>query len=784
VKGPGVVSGAAASTWCTPSLRRWLIAALCGLAFLRAAAGEEAKAPDLDVLYIRRLPAHPPGPWIYPASGPQYRGDPATGRPFTPEELRTTRKQWPAQGEKVEFTAVIANKSPVACGAFDYVWTLDGEKRSSGSVKELGPWARVELKLPWTWDPARHAVGFQADPEGRVAELCEVNNALSDATDALSLQMRITPELYKAFDSKPNKLGSRSFDDWVQRHVKIMNGVFAGCTYPGLTPEGIRERARIQETVLMSKEEMAKPPQAFGCDGGWNFYDDNFPSWFDFHMQDDFVTRIDTGLIHELTHQLGIIDTYCIVVGGHWNHVRDAEGQPVFIAYHTRQPGMMGGGGPLVDFEGNAQEALTFSPRPDGSVEVGVGKRFAAYSPATAGALHRLAGLRRGHFGLYLHELPKVSTLRILDNAGKPAAGISVRVFQQSPLPGPQSIPETPTMAGSTSAEGILTLGSAPFGNINTIGLNGTLFFVIQGRGHTEYRFLDIAYFNLAVWTGHADYWLATFRTSVPPEGAPPAPQNLRWGLLKSHTPPLLRWDPVPGAAAYNVYRQRTYGKQDGPTGLSVTFDSPYVKVATVGAEQTAAEVKPIPGYAGANEQPHFTVTAVDAEGRESAHALTAGVVQWGPYACPNVVVERDDPQVVKVTLGPGLGAIQVRNSFVVERGTRLEMKFKTVSDRSSAIRLTVAGLGEVQVPLTGDPAPGIPVLAQPRPAADDQWHDVAVDLRAPLDRLAQAKKTTPAQHRTTWNDDWLVTACSFGNWGDDSKEPQVYCFQGLRVAR
>ena len=749
-----------------------------------ANAAEAPKSPDLDVLYIKRLPAYRPGPWVYPLSGPQFLGDPVTGQPFTAEELRTTHKQRPNPGEKVEFTAVLANKSPVASGPFSYSWTLDGKPAGSGTIQGLAPWARTEVKLSWTWAAGRHTVGMRLDAKGEVKELCEVNNELTDVTDALSLQMRITPELYKAFDAQPNKLGSRSFDDWIQRHVKIMNSLFPKCTFPRLAPKGIVERIRIQEIVPMSKKQMAKYPQQFGCDGGWNFYDDNFPSWFRYHIQDDFAKRIDTGLIHELTHQIGIIDMYCMVVGAHWNHVRDADGDPVFIGYSVRQPGMMGGGGPRVDPEGNAQETPTFTPRADGSVEVGMGKTYAGYSPETVGALNRLAGLRRGHFGLYLFDLPKASALQILDNTGKPAAGVSIRIYQQSPYPGPQSIPQTPTLAGGTNAKGILPLGSVPFGNINVIGLNSVLFLVIRGRGHTEYRFLDLSCFNLAAWSGHGDYWLAKLKTSIPPKGAPKAPQALRWGLLKRGAKPLLRWEASPAAVSYNIYRQRTYGKDDRPVGLSVSFDSPYVKVATVPAKKTSAEVKSIPGYAGASLNPHFTVTAVDAEGRESAHARNKQLTHWGPYPVPNVLVEREDAGIVKVTLGPGEGAIQARHAFVVERGGRLQMKLKTMSRGPSSFLLTVAGLGKVHVPITGDPPAGKVSVGKAAAAADGKWHEVSIDLRAALDELARKKKTTPAHHRTTWNDAWLVTDCAFGNWGAKGTMAEVYHVQDLRITK
>jgi hypothetical protein len=738
-----------------------------------AAVAEPLTRPDLDVTFIERVPRYVPGPWVYPATGPQFLG--AGEKVFTQENLREKHKQWPVEGEQVTFTAHVSNKSDTAAPAASFAWYLDAKKVASGTLPAVEPWQEVTQLHRWRWRSGAHTVRFEVDGEGAVEEICERNNSLDDRTDALSLQMRVTPELYGAWRTKPNALGSYSFEDWVQRHVTIMNGVLAGSAYPKTAPDGILERVRVDGFTVMTKEAMqAEPPQRAGYDGGWNFYDDNLGkanSWFDFHIQDDFISRIDTGLLHELTHQLGIIDMYCIVVGPAWNHVRDDDGDLLLLGYHTRYPGMMGGGSLPVDFDGTPVPPRLFTAEADGNVTVSEHGTFAAYSEETAGALNALRGLRRGHFGLYLFDLPAQSFLRILDNQGRPVAGASITAYQQSPYPGPQSIPDRPVYGGETDADGLFALGSAPFSNVNCVGLNGVLFFVISARGHTEYRFLDVCTFNIAAWRGHDKSWTAVFKTAIPPEGAPQPPHDLRWGLLGPNVKPVLRWEPSPssGVAAYNVYRRSA---ADG----AATFDAPYVKVATVPADRTSCEVEPPSGSgnAGGSDRPWFTVTAVDDGGRESGYAKNKELIRWGPWG--TATLERDDPETVTVTLLPGPGWVQAHSVFVVGPRTRLALRVQTESRRSAALRLSVAGLGEVDVPLSTLAPAGSDL-------ADGQWHELSVDLRALLDRVAAERNVTPAQARTTWNEDWLVTACRFGDWSNDGQEQAVFCFQGLHVS-
>ncbi len=346
-----------------------LFLALLALALCKCVHGagdikELDRLPDLDVTFIERTPRYVPGPWVYPATGPQYMG--VMDNIFTEEDFKGDYKQWPSEAEPVVFTVHVANKSDKLAPVCLFTWYLDDKKVASGKLPSIKPWQEVTQSYKWRWRTGAHTIGFQVDEKDSVKEICEKNNSLEDRTDASALQMRVTRELYEAWHTKPNGIGSYSFEDWVQRHIKIMNGVLAVTKYPKTAPDGILERVRVDEVVIMSKEEMqAAPPQRLGYDGGWNYYDDNFGkdnSWFDFHIKDDFVNSIDTGLIHELTHQIGIIDMYCIVVGAHWNHVLDSDGDPVMIGYRTKYPGMMGGGRPTVDFDGTVVPPRLFTP--------------------------------------------------------------------------------------------------------------------------------------------------------------------------------------------------------------------------------------------------------------------------------------------------------------------------------------------------------------------------------------------------------------------------------------
>jgi len=749
---------------------------------LSGATAWAAELPDIDVTCIERTPRYNPIPWIYPDVGPPFRGDPKTRKPFAPEVLKAMKER-PAERDPVRFSARVINASDTPGAAFRGKWILDGAEVREVEGGALGPWEEASFDIAWLWSDGPHTIEFHADPDGRVTEACEKNNRLEIRTDALALQMRVTRELYEAFRKVPNALGSRSFEDWVQRHILITNNTFAACAYPRTCPKGIGERVRVDHFAIMTKEEMqARQPQSMGCDGGWNFYDDAFPAWFDGHVRMDLAGSIDWGLIHELTHQLGIIDLYTIVVAPHWNHVRDAEGQPLWLGYGGSQPCIMSGSGIRVTPDGSVLPPVTLRVEPDGRVTAGEGLSFQGYSEHSAGGLERLRGLRRGHFGLYLFDLPEKNLLKVLDNTGRPVADAGIAVHQQTPSPGPQSIGAEPTMSGKTDAGGIFDLGPRPFGDINTIGLNGILFFRIASRGHAEYRFLDITSFNIAKWQGQEEF-TAIFRTGIPGPDPPPPVQGLRFELWDDAAggEAILAWDPPQGVNSPRYHVHRVFA----PQYHSISFQPRYEKIDSVSANR--AKVKLPPGYAGITDVPCFMVTAIDSQGRESGFADDRQLTRFA-FPGGGARIERSGPagKTVRVDLGPQ-GSIHLRESALIDRGTSLRFRFWTRSASSSILRLSVAGLGDLAIALSGTTFEGLPVLSRVEGLNDGDWHSLDLDLRALLDRYATEKKLTPTDARTTWNDAWLITALRFGHFASGAQAPskrEVYEFEDLELTR
>ncbi|MBI4601368.1 MAG: hypothetical protein HY721_05325, partial [Planctomycetes bacterium] len=123
---------------------------------------------------------------------------------------------------------------------------------------------------------------------------------------------------------------------------------------------------------------------------------------------------------------------------------------------------------------------------------------------------------------------------------------------------------------------------------------------------------------------------------------------------------------------------------------------------------------------------------------------------------------------------------------LLVERGTTLRFRFRAAGSAPAGLRLSVAGLGDVQVPLAGPEAPGAPVLLRPEGLRAGEWADVRLDLRPALDAVAASKGIAPAQARTTWDDDWVVTAVRFARSSDPGGAgtgDEVYEFEGVEAA-
>jgi hypothetical protein len=491
---------------------------------------------DLDVTTIGRTPMYNRYEVWYTVDGKPYL------RPGTEGDRR-----WPDHGEVVTFTAHIVNKGTVASGTFDFKWYIDGDEVGSGTHPSLAPGEEGTETAQWAWDHTldeerllgQHVVHFAVDPEEAIAETYESNNSLQDRTDALSLVLAVTPELYEALETPVDPQWPFSAEDWLQKQIAAMNAAFARSVYPS-APDGIEERVRLDQIVVTS----GPPPTDWSEDGGFFMSaDDRFGNSYY-----DPATDVSGALIHELTHQLGIIDIYNLDVPLEVPQVLDRNERPVQMEFWATRllPGLMG------------------DP----------GVRPPVYDEHSALALNGNKGYRRGYYGEYLYDVPAQTYLRVLDNRGNPAAGATANLYQMASSPNMLGslhgvIDNVPEISVETDGAGIAllpnrpvgdpvsthtghTLTDNPLGVIDIVGRNDEFLVEIRKGAHQEFQWLDVTQFNLAAWRGETTIDIAAH---VPPADAPGPPAALAGTL--GHGRVALQWQPSPSVdvAGYNVYR-------------------------------------------------------------------------------------------------------------------------------------------------------------------------------------------------------------------------------------
>lgn len=488
---------------------------------------------DLDVTYISRTPMYNRYQVWYTTDGKPYL------RPGTEND-----KRWPAPGETVTFTAHIVNKGTVASGNFAFKWFIDGKEVHSGIHGSLAPGQEATESYQWVWghslDGERllgyHTVRFTVDPTNAIPETYESNNSLEDRTDALSLILAVTPEVYAALETPIDPKWPFSAEDWLQKQIASMNAAFARSVYP-LAPNGILERVRLDEILVTS----SPPPDDFSRDGGFFITaDDRFNNPYY-----DPTTDVSGALLHELSHQLGLIDLYNFGFDLGSVEIIDRNGLPVQMV------------------TGLPADGLMLNP----------GIHPPIYEEHSALALNLNKGYRRGYYGEYLYDAPLVTYLKVLDNQGSPAPNVTVRLFQAGPGHGsfPIVVDSVPEIVGTTDNNGMLllparpvglplttrtghTLRANPFGIIDVVGEKDEFIVELTRDTHQEYGWLEITRFNLAKWQGNDTNAILTIQSHVPPTIAPSPPPDLRGRVEQGRV--YLSWSASSSSVAgYNLYR-------------------------------------------------------------------------------------------------------------------------------------------------------------------------------------------------------------------------------------
>jgi len=415
---------------------------------------------------------------------------------------------------------------------------------------------------------------------------------------------------------------SFSAEDWLQRQIAAMNWAFENSVYP-TTPAGATERVRIDEIVVT-----ATPPiNDRSSDGGW-FVDADYrivSAWY------DPLTDIDWALVHELSHQVGLIDLYQLDMSVTSVHVLDRNGMPANFGFAWPRPDLMGGG--------------DIAPHTDGHL----------YSSHSAAGFSTTKGYRRGYYGEYQSDIPAENWLLVLDNTGEPAAGVEVSLYQRNgPVvwPGDVTIDNVPEFVGLTGADGRVRIANRqiiggpwatatghvlrdnPFGVVDVVGGRNRFLVKLAKEKHEEFAWLDITDFNLAYWRGDTHSHTFTIASHVPAEAIPAAPEGLTAQVAQRQV--TLRWRAslIPEVIGYYVYRaaRPTYA-YERISGLVQGADPTYVT--------------------GCDGDCVYTVTALDLDGRESGFSAAA----WAPdLILPSAVVIADRgpaPTPVPVTISP-----------------------------------------------------------------------------------------------------------------------------------
>ena len=545
---------------------------------------------DLDVTFIQRTPAYHRYCLEYPEGKPVLC-------PGTEYEQR-----WPAPGEIVTFTAHIANHGTQPSPTFDYAWEVDGTIVATGTLPALAAQAETTTSYAWPWghtmDGDRvlddHTITFRADPNDGVVETYEWNNFVVDYTNAMSLNLRIPPAVLAAYATPIDPVFPFSGENWFQRQINAMNWALDNAVYAG-APFGAGLHVRI-DTFVIGEIPPIPPVRDRHQDGYWDVS-------ADYRLYSggyDPVTDIDWNLVHELSHQIGLIDLYTFNVFDSTDKVTDQYGYPINFSDFWARPDLMGGG------------------------DIAPYTEWYRYSSHSARGALSTSGYRRGYYGEYQFDIPAQVIVQVLNNVGLPAADVQVTLYQRNgPVDwvGDIRVDDVPEISGVTDADGRFvlpnrpvngslttatghTLQDNPFGVVDVVGSRNRFMISLQRDVYQEFHWLDVTELNLAYWDGATDSYTLTFKMHLPAVGTPAAPhftsarvqnfsQTLCWGY--SGEMPL-------NVVGYNVYRI-------GPPEFAVyervaanTPDSCYTRSTGDSALDYAV----------------YAVTALDDEGRES----------------------------------------------------------------------------------------------------------------------------------------------------------------------
>ena len=425
---------------------------------------------DLQVVTIARSPE-------FPRYWPDYQWYEVT-EPGRLRAVRTSRRRigllggqtfadqrFPNIGDPVTYTATVRNRgtNPVQ-GTLNGTWTVDGSIVASAAQNiNLAPDETAEFVFTLPWDGQPHEIAFchrrGGCPGGK--------QPVGQRHLAVPLLTYVDRSFVESFRDEwsPAYPQATTDDvlDWLNSHMDRFNELFAAA--------GVRKR--VHYGVLQVIDDQVPDPPLDPATNPYGVFPFRYRTGVDGDLRlpgyYDPADDIDYGLLHEIAHQLGLIDIYQLNIDPSQNEVSR-------LGYRARQDLMNG-----VDH---------------------------FLSPASALAMEHWLDDVHGYYGQYLYNIPQTMKLRLLDYHGQPLANAQVTMYQLAERPGKgKVIANQPKASGLTDADGYFTLPNVdideslvppvgtgdvlhdnPFGYVAVVGTNGVLHFKVEKDGVDRFR--------------------------------------------------------------------------------------------------------------------------------------------------------------------------------------------------------------------------------------------------------------------------------------------------------
>ncbi|MFO0972897.1 MAG: PA14 domain-containing protein [Phycisphaerae bacterium] len=447
---------------------------------------------DLQVVSISRLPRYPrywPTYTDYQITEPggfgPYWFSAATG--LGGGQTGATQR-WPNVSDAITYRATIRNRgtNPIN-GMIDAEWRVDGTTVASPAISvSLQPRATTTVDLSQIWDGQVHQIRFRiSTPDARAA-----NNERAITTKSVAFLSYVDRSYIEDFREETPLFPmavTDDFVDWLNFHMDRFNELFAVAGTP----------KRVHFDVLEELDDFDPDPTVATINFAifpfrYRHGEQTLRTGSGYYSPAD---DIDYGLLHEMGHQLGLIDLYRLDVPSENNQVSG-------LGYFGAPACLMNG----VSHSLSQHSAL---------------------------AMTHWQETAHGYFGQYLYGIPSQVRMRFIGLDGLPLPGAAVTVYQKCDRPGlGEVITNQAKFQGNTDSDGTYVLPNVnintalvplayngdslapnPYGYVAVVGHNGVLHFKIEYQGFVDYAWLDITECNVAYYTGHTSE--ATFTRDV-----------------------------------------------------------------------------------------------------------------------------------------------------------------------------------------------------------------------------------------------------------------------------